>query len=171
MNTCAIYEVIDEVTSLTEAIESSATRRAADGEEGHSFTILDALQGIIIRQEDSPEGRGNAAAACEALHALQTVAELLTADLRNMSTPISQIEAATALITRIQQTNEDGMWPIYMLGTTIAEIDDSTEVLARQQHHREALLTLATAARTLIVMIESEEARWMQSDEKQSASR
>jgi hypothetical protein len=71
------------------------------------------------------------------------------------------------LITWIQQANDDGMLPIHMLGTTSAEIDSSADVLARQQHHREALLALAAIARSLIVMVESEEARWMQSDKEQ----
>jgi hypothetical protein len=85
-----------------------------------------------------------------------------------MSTPLGQIEATTALINYIQQPNDDGGWPIYMLGTTIAEVNDSAEVFTRQQHHREALLTLAAAARTLITIIKSEEARWTQSDERQA---
>jgi hypothetical protein len=172
MNTDAIYEIIDEVTALTEAIESSTARYAANGEEGHPFTILDTLQGIIIHQEDSPEGRGIAGAAGEAFHALQAATELLTANLRNMSSPLRQIEAATALITYIQQSNDDdGIRPIHMLGTTITEIDSPAEIFTREQRNRKALLDLAAAARTLITMIESEEARWMRSDEKQSASR
>jgi hypothetical protein len=84
-----------------------------------------------------------------------------------MSAPLDQIEAATTLITWIQQSNDDGMLPIHMLGTTSAEADSAAAVLARQQHHREALLALAAAARSLIVTVESEEARWMQSDKEQ----
>jgi hypothetical protein len=85
-----------------------------------------------------------------------------------MSAPLDQIEAATTLITWIQQANDDGMLPIDMLGTTSAEIDSSAAVLARQQHHREVLLALAAAARSLITLIESEEARWTHSDEEHS---
>jgi hypothetical protein len=169
MNIDAIYEVIDEVTSLTEAIESSTTRYAVNGEEGHPFTILDALQGIIIHQEDSREGRGITDAAGEALQGLQAAAELLTTGLRNMSSPLRQVEATTALITYLQQPNDDiSIRPIHMLGTTITETDSPAEVFTREQRNRKALLTLAAAARTLITMIESEEARWMRSDEEQS---
>jgi hypothetical protein len=86
-----------------------------------------------------------------------------------MSAPLDQIEAATTLVTWIQQANnDDGMSPIHMLGTTIAGADSPAEIRARQQHHREALLALAAAARTLITIIEGEEARWTQSDEEHS---
>jgi hypothetical protein len=81
-----------------------------------------------------------------------------------MSAPLDQIEAVTTLITWIQQANDDGMPPIHMLGTTSAEIDSPAAVIARQQHHREALLALAAAARSLITLIESEETRSAQSD-------
>jgi hypothetical protein len=77
-----------------------------------------------------------------------------------MLTPLSQIEAATALIIHLQQANDDddGMVPIYRLGTTIAEVDDPPEILTREQRSRQALLALAAAARSLITMIEDEEA-------------
>jgi len=83
-----------------------------------------------------------------------------------MSTYLSQIEATTALIIRIQMADDDGMSPIYALGTTIVEIDSPTEILAKQHRHRDALLTLANVARALVAKIESEETRWLQSDEK-----
>jgi hypothetical protein len=170
MNTDGFYEVIDEVTSLTEAIKSStAPRYAVNGEEGHPFTILDVLQRIIDIQEDSPEGREITDAACEALQGLQAAAKPLATDLRNMSRPLGQIEATTALINYIQQPNDDySIRPIHMLGTTMTEIDSPVESFTREQSNRKALLTLAAAARTLITMIESEEARWMRSDEEQS---
>ena len=75
-----ISQAFDEITSLTRAIELSATHY--DGEDNN--TAIDTLQGIISYQEDSPEGRGNANEAREALDALQAAAKLLIANLRGV---------------------------------------------------------------------------------------
>jgi hypothetical protein len=74
-----ISNAFDAVARLTEAIELSATR---DDDNIDGSTAVEILQSLIVGQEDNPESRGNATEAREALHALQTAAELLTAVLR-----------------------------------------------------------------------------------------
>jgi hypothetical protein len=83
-----------------------------------------------------------------------------------MSTPFDQIKAITAQLIRIQLPYDDDMSTIYMLATTIVEIDSPVEILVKQQSHREALLTLAAVARSLVVKIENEKTRWAQSDKQ-----
>jgi hypothetical protein len=80
MNPHEITKAFDEVALLTRAIELSATRYG-DSDEGAN-TAIDTLQDIIINQEDSPEGRGNAYEAREVLQALQAAVELLNVKLR-----------------------------------------------------------------------------------------
>jgi hypothetical protein len=82
MNTHEISKAFDEIALLTRTIELSTTR-SADGDEGTN-TAIDTLHIIIINQEDSPEGRGNANEAREMLHALQAAAELLVTNLRGV---------------------------------------------------------------------------------------
>ena len=74
-----IFEAFDAVAQLTEVIELSASRDA-DNADGN--TAIEILQNLIINQEDSPEGRGNAAEAHEVLHALHAAAKLPVAVLR-----------------------------------------------------------------------------------------
>jgi hypothetical protein len=90
LNPCEIPNVFDEheisnafdtVARLTEVIEASATR---DSDNADGATVIEILQNLIINQEDSPEGRGNANAARETLDALQTAVRLLTDVMRGV---------------------------------------------------------------------------------------
>ena len=77
-----ISKAFNEVTSLTQAIELNAGRYF-DG-DANDGSAIDILHDAIIYQEDSPDGRGDAADAREALGALQAAVGALIANLRNV---------------------------------------------------------------------------------------
>jgi hypothetical protein len=90
LNTCKISNVFNEqeisnafdaVARLTDIIEASA---ACDDDNAGGATVIQILQNLVINQEDSPEGRGNANAAREALDALQAAIRLLTNVMRGV---------------------------------------------------------------------------------------
>ena len=71
-----ISKAFGAVVQLIEAIELSATRDSTNTDD---HTAIEILQNLIINQEDTPGGRGNANEACEKLHALRVAVELLAA--------------------------------------------------------------------------------------------
>jgi len=73
-----ISKAFGAVVQLIEAIELSAMR---DSNNTDGNNAIEILQNLIINQEDTPGGRGNANEACEKLHTLRAAVELLTTAL------------------------------------------------------------------------------------------
>jgi hypothetical protein len=82
-NTREIYisQAFGEVAQLTQLIEVSATR---DSDNADGSTTIEILKDLIVNQEDTPAGRGDANEACEKLYALRAAAELLIVALRGV---------------------------------------------------------------------------------------